>query len=1041
MAPPPWTTVEQKQWLHGHLGDYVEAKEGQITHAFFAGMETEWWTIWPEEGSGNPSPTPTEREALSQAFKKRRETYLPYTTDATHTFPAHDSSMAPPSWATAPQLEWLNARMGRYMDSKTGGDQIDFFIKTDEEWFKRWSEEAACGLPARDSPQPMTAEETARLSSAVHARKQQLRSWYRNKTNTTRKAGGLQTAVKGEVTLAGDYWGGKKRTRDPQLVELYQQRYKGRVKEALTAAGFDKIGADDDWVAHDGQQPPQALAATLKGQRADRMRMMRSVSTRLFENETEEIKREMEAELEKVKANKIKGDQVAALTPRAAQKSLEQVEMITQDFLQRIYRNTGWIGFAMIGGPMPNQGGQLATTVISSGQTPAGNNFRRSHPDWQGGIGTHFSGWLKRCYTRSERDAMALDVDPLLEDLLQFSDSEEVGEMDAAAVEKPKTMKLKSKSKSKSKAPKRAKPSVNRVQKPPSTRASVTATPTSSTEVVHAPQLMLRSELTSLSSFAAASPPALSSSTSASPVPALGLPTPNVQPTVPTLPNEGLPLFPRMPGENFDGSAARDDAVWGLEDSVWQSLAWNNDDVGWNEGYNTPLDLMDTTGIGKDVELGRDVGLGEEGAWELDAVLGRMKASEREDTLPTHSRPLLSRTDGGDGVGEPTRAPPRPCFTGASYTINREVGVNAWRGLENVTGNPTEERGSPWPMLPSQNQAASEPGPSRPVHSPPHPTLPPFPPPHLSPMRQAIGPNKSPLPPRMARTSEASLTIAASSAALAKAMASAKKLAHRDSDLDSDDQSDNDDDEDETDEDDVEVPLAGPAYPVSRPMANPPKPYKIANSQKRGPAVAQTGRGRGGGRGMRGRVRARGGRPIVGLSRRNEDGDTEAAGAGTVEAEAVRRKPGRPRKKVTEPEVEQAAPEKTSTRVPFQFLQTYGDNGEVIPLPLDTDIPVLSAAEKRNLATRQKEKDKPKKKGAKRPHALHNPDGNTDLVVLPRLPGAPMPPVPETGRPGRLRRAPKNANDDLILLAKLTTKRKAPTALEGEKSKKQKNSK
>ncbi|KAJ6522627.1 hypothetical protein DFH09DRAFT_1097012, partial [Mycena vulgaris] len=50
---------------------------------------------------------------------------------------------------------------------------------------------------------------------------------------------------------------------------------------------------------------------------------------------------------------------------------------------------------------------------------------------------------------------------------------------------------------------------------------------------------------------------------------------------------------------------------------------------------------------------------------------------------------------------------------------------------------------------------------------------------------------------------------------------------------------------------------------------------------------------------------------------------------------------------------------------------------------------------------------------------LRNFAGPSDLVVLPRLPGAPMPPVPETGRPGRTRKAPRNANDDLMLLETL----------------------
>lgn len=80
--------------------------------------------------------------------------------------------MAPKHWANELQLEWLHSKMGGYLASKAGGDQIEFFSKLDEAWLGRWPEEEACGLPGKESGTELSTAQTEQLAVALNGRKQ-----------------------------------------------------------------------------------------------------------------------------------------------------------------------------------------------------------------------------------------------------------------------------------------------------------------------------------------------------------------------------------------------------------------------------------------------------------------------------------------------------------------------------------------------------------------------------------------------------------------------------------------------------------------------------------------------------------------------------------------------------------------------------------------------------------------------------------------------------------------------------------------------------
>jgi hypothetical protein len=79
--------------------------------------------------------------------------------------------MAPPRWTSDPQLQWLTARIGKYLQSQSEGDQIEFFANLDEAWFALYPAEIDARVPSRDSGQELTPEQTKSVSEALEKRK------------------------------------------------------------------------------------------------------------------------------------------------------------------------------------------------------------------------------------------------------------------------------------------------------------------------------------------------------------------------------------------------------------------------------------------------------------------------------------------------------------------------------------------------------------------------------------------------------------------------------------------------------------------------------------------------------------------------------------------------------------------------------------------------------------------------------------------------------------------------------------------------------
>jgi len=69
MAPPPWTTLAQLEFLNGKRVDFAEAQKNKSLSQFFTTLQGEFFAMWPDpESEKIPEP-----EAEASKKKKKRK--------------------------------------------------------------------------------------------------------------------------------------------------------------------------------------------------------------------------------------------------------------------------------------------------------------------------------------------------------------------------------------------------------------------------------------------------------------------------------------------------------------------------------------------------------------------------------------------------------------------------------------------------------------------------------------------------------------------------------------------------------------------------------------------------------------------------------------------------------------------------------------------------------------------------------------------------------------------------------------------------------
>ncbi|KAJ7127932.1 hypothetical protein C8R44DRAFT_873708 [Mycena epipterygia] len=741
-----------------------------------------------------------------------------------------------------------------------------------------------------------------------------------------------------------------------------------------------------------------------------------------------------------------------------------------------IKEKTGWVGFTMLGGPMPNVGGQLMVNVYHCGESPAGHSFKDSHPAWNANVGSQFTEFLHRCFSRATRDTMALpEPEDPFDDLIGMSGSES----DSPAPKK------------KFKAPKRpkknAKQNLSTAQGAVPSRApsSMPATP------VQGPQPACETPAPQ-PSFPQDLPPV--------PQPLFSLP--QNSPRLDSV-RVAQPSFPQHSSRMEDATAVGRDENAGWEGSGWDDPMPGAGELGggplWSPGTGGLLqEIYGAAGGYGDFTAGFSMGMGADMGFGDQEQNGRLYLDQGlvENEVSGSGLCLDADNEGDPRSMEVTMASDFSLNIGARYTgplLTLATGQYAPLRL----GPPSQDMAAATP--PVAESAPSGPEGDTTAHVP-------DPDPDDAAERAAIECDSAPSAPEgdatahvpdLDRDDDAAERAAterdsAPSAPEGDAAAALEDDAAKAVTAPAATAPPAPEEQDAAEERDARQYLAVASahsesgglrdsdfecgagirdeactgrrererrggcspqrtgIPVVETNGEPAKTGPDVEAELVGAWGAWWACGRRGGK-QRGRPRMQ---VAVGGDGVADDGGAEEGGE-EEEQEVVHE--GGQQEEVQQqgvPEGEQHEAEQQSEgvvqgsttrrkRVPLAFLQTYGDNGEVIPLQPGSTLPGISSKRKREIRAFEKRRDAEEKKGEAAEKKLQasrrNFTGVHDLVVLPRQEGAPMPPVPETGRPGRARRAPRNANDNALLLEALAAaKQKDQKKKPGEAVKKRK---
>ncbi|KAJ7258025.1 hypothetical protein C8J57DRAFT_1516400 [Mycena rebaudengoi] len=290
--------------------------------------------------------------------------------------------MAPKPWATAAELGFLQSKMPQYIELQGEGKLHLFWPSLHEAWFREFAEEPRLGLPtpgAGGDAVPLTATQLVNLGAAITTRKGQLDNWFRNQRAKMIKVGSVVTpSVSSDSSLAGVLFkpGCPKRHRRHQAIEVYQKQNPERIRDALQVAGFNQLNEEHMSAGTDLDEAGQSVR--IKATKVLRMRMR----TRIIKGweEVEAVPTRTEGEC----------------TPAEYQAAIDELDAVMVKVHGAVDSMAGWKGFTVVGGPQPKFGGSMSLKITCFGVSSGGNNFRQSHPTWEDSVARPFQDWLKR---------------------------------------------------------------------------------------------------------------------------------------------------------------------------------------------------------------------------------------------------------------------------------------------------------------------------------------------------------------------------------------------------------------------------------------------------------------------------------------------------------------------------------------------------------------------------------------------------------------------------------------------------------------------
>ncbi|KAJ7092915.1 hypothetical protein B0H15DRAFT_947729 [Mycena belliarum] len=361
------------------------------------------------------------------------------------------------------QTVFLEGKFDDFDRKRRSGRLQGFWTKVENQWFRKWPEEAVLGIPlaspdedAADGEPTISAADTLELGIATKTRKLQIHHWFNNRNQKLQKQSGLAKGSSASGNLAVKLFKDvRTRTRKLQAVEIYQKRHKDVIDESVKAAlallaaknaSSDSSGSSGDSSSSSSESDSSSSsspdesgddnmaaslniltagrfkakrqgtsdkrAKALKKKRSDLLTMRRRIAQKMFDEEDQ---------AERDAVNKLYRDQKGVgvacdeldtssedRTPEELQAAQDQLEGIVAEFHAGIERMTGFLGVTLLGGPVPSQGGRVQTKAYCSGETAAGLSLAQSIRDFDKIVVGATGEWLGRCFSKDVRRARAL---------------------------------------------------------------------------------------------------------------------------------------------------------------------------------------------------------------------------------------------------------------------------------------------------------------------------------------------------------------------------------------------------------------------------------------------------------------------------------------------------------------------------------------------------------------------------------------------------------------------------------------------------------
>ncbi|KAG6826669.1 hypothetical protein H0H92_014900, partial [Tricholoma furcatifolium] len=124
--------------------------------------------------------------------------------------------MAPTTWTTPEEAAFLQSKTSSYSEAQKDGNFIPFWATLYEQWEEKFS--TFDKLFGNRDPAELTADEQSTFASALKAKRQQLRTWFRWRAGAKTRSGGIDA-------IFDDLFEGSSRSRTLSRPEVYSKLF------------------------------------------------------------------------------------------------------------------------------------------------------------------------------------------------------------------------------------------------------------------------------------------------------------------------------------------------------------------------------------------------------------------------------------------------------------------------------------------------------------------------------------------------------------------------------------------------------------------------------------------------------------------------------------------------------------------------------------------------------------------------------------------------------------------------------------------------